>query len=190
MKNVFIVALAVLASCTDAVKTDKESVATDTVETIADIKSPIKDTIVKNESSVEAIRAAVQAINQQTLQVQDFKWKESSCADVGTIRYYLDGEEIKKVIETGFIGDGGWTKEYYYNKGKFIFSFEQYIGGPAGLPADTNEVRIYMNADTLILQRKNSENIENASKKLTANSREYRILRALKTKDFGAALCN
>ncbi|RYY49556.1 MAG: hypothetical protein EOO06_06830 [Chitinophagaceae bacterium] len=179
-------------SCREQTSTDHKTSESDTTTIIRDTtaaKPPIEKGLT-NEDKVAAIRSAVQEINSKNLLVKNFNWSEPSCADVGTIAYYLDREEIVKVIETGFIGDGGWTKEYYYNKGKFIFSFEQNIGGPAGLPADTNELRIYMDADTLVLQRKNKDYLEDVSKTLNASSREYRILKALQTKKFGAALCN
>jgi len=190
MKNILFGSLLFLFSCTDSSKTETVSTSSDTVLSIDTPVDILPDTVIRNESKVESIRSIVQSINEQNLLVQTFTWNEPSCADAGTIRYFLNGDEIVKVVETGFIGDGGWTKEYYYNKGKFIFSYDQYIGGPAGMPLDTNEVRIYMDADTLVLQRKNQDIVKGASKKITARSREYRILTALKTKDFGAALCN
>ncbi|RYD76826.1 MAG: hypothetical protein EOP53_13990 [Sphingobacteriales bacterium] len=192
MKNLLFLGSFFFFSC-------QQKMENETTETKADSSFTINDSLppgptpghrLTNEDKVAAIRDIVQHINAQTLHVKNFNWSEPSCADVGTIAYYLDKEEIVKVIETGFIGDGGWTKEYYYDKGKFIFSYEKNIGGPAGLPADSNELRIYMDADTLVLQRKNKEYLEDVSKNLTASSREYRILKALETKKFGAALCN
>lgn len=190
MKNILFAVLVFSAACTQNSKTETASSSTDSIVSTSPVAEKPGDTIIKSASKVEQIRAKVQDINNQKLLVQNFNWANPNCADQGTIRYFLDGDEIVKVIETGFIGDGGWTKEYYYADGKFIFSFDQYIGGPAGMPLDTNEVRIYMDADTLVLQRKNSDNVPGASKKLTARSREYRILKALETKDFGNVLCN
>lgn len=191
-KNIWIGLTILLFSCQQNNNHESTTTTADSSLVITDHAppQPPADTVLTNEGKVAAIRAAVQDINARTLLVKNFNWSEPSCADVGTIAYYLDKDEIVKVIETGFIGDGGWTKEYYYNNGKFIFSFVQNIGGPAGLPADTNELRVYMDADTLVLQRKNKEYLENMPRKLTPSSREYRILKALETKKFGAALCN
>jgi hypothetical protein len=190
MKYFLILTVAVLLSCNENVKTETNTTLTDSGSTTITAPPVVEDSEITNESKVEAIRAAVQSINNETLLVQTFNWSHPSCADVGTIRYFLKDDEIKKVVETGFIGDGGWTKEYYYDKGKFIFSFDQYIGGPAGMPHDTNEVRIYVDADTLVLQRKDDKIVKGVSKDLNPASREYRILEALKTKNFGAALCD
>lgn len=189
MKNIFLPAIFLFFSCTQTAKKEISRPAADS-NLLKTTPPPASDSVISDEGKIAVIRAAVQHINSQVLQVQTFNWSWPSCADVGTISYYLDNNDIVKVIETGFIGDGGWTKEYYYDKGKFIFSFEQNIGGPAGLPADTNEMRIYMDEDTLVLQKKNQTDLPDAQKKLTASSREYRILKALKNKNFGEALCN
>ncbi|MBC7935052.1 MAG: hypothetical protein H7Y86_06805 [Rhizobacter sp.] len=190
MKNLLVLSCIYLFSCNPATETKIDATFVDSGFKQKGTAVEDADTALTADSKVAAIRTAVQAINSQTLQVQSFNWSEPSCADVGTITYYLNNDEIVKVIETGFIGDGGWIQEYYYSKGKFIFSFEQNIGGPAGLPADTNEMRIYMNADTLVLQKKNKKDLDDVSKKLTPASREYRILKAWKDKNFGEVLCN
>jgi hypothetical protein len=176
MKYLFIIAVLFLLACNEKTKTSSDTVYTDSSSTVSTPPPVVKNSIITNESKVIAIRAAVQAINNETLLVQTFNWKESSCADVGTIRYFLKDDEIKKVVETGFSGDGGWTKEYYYDQGKFIFSYDRYIGGPAGLPYDTIDVRIYVDADTLVLQRKDDKIVKDVPKNLTPASREYRIL--------------
>jgi len=188
MKNYLIILIVFFISCTQKKEEEASTIKTDSVVSVNPV--PAEARVLTNEDKIAEIRKAVQHINTLVLLVKDFKWTEPSCADVGTIAYYLNNDTIVKVTETGFIGDGGWTKEYYYNQGKFIFSFEQNIGGPAGLPADTNEMRIYADADTLVLQRKNKDYLEDVSKKFTASSREYRVLKALKDKNFGQVLCN
>lgn len=150
---------------------------------------PATDSVINDEAKIASIRAAVQNINTQTLQEQTFNWSWPNCADEGTISYYLNNKEIVKVIESGFIGDGSWTKEYYYTDGKFIFSFEQMIGGAAAMKADTNEIRLYADNDTLVLQKKNKTYLEDGPKRWTAASMEYKILKALKQKNFGEVLC-
>src|SRR5690349_16718887 len=124
MKNIILASLLFLAACSDA--TEKETVSSTTDTTVIPSTPPSlpeRDTVLTDESNITSIRSRVESINNQKLLVQTFNWGEPSCADVGTIRYFLNGDEIVKVIETGFVGDGGWTKEYYYDKGRFIFSY-------------------------------------------------------------------
>ena len=139
---------------------------------------------------IQNIRNRVQAINSMNLLVQTFDWSEPGCSDQGKISFYLNKDSIAKITETGFIGDGGWTKEYYYYQGKYIFSFMQSIGGPAGMPVDTSEVREYVNNDTLVLLKRNNESHTDIKEKWNAGSKEYRLLKTLKNKNFGAVLCN
>lgn len=139
---------------------------------------------------VAAIRAEVQRINSMKVMVQSFNWSEDGCVEGGKINYYFNNDSIVKATESGFIGDGGWIKEYYYSNGKFIFSFMQYIGGPAAMPVDTSEIRMYVHNDTLVLQRRNSDYMDDLTKKYDSNSVEYRILAAYKDKNFANVFCN
>lgn len=189
MKYMLLAAAILTFSCTESTKTGSNISATDTTSVVADNPKPVIDTVVKDESAIGSIRAAVQAINSQTLQVQTFNWRRSSCADEASIRFFLDGGEIRKIVETGFIGDGGWVTEYYYNKGKFIFSYMQHIGGPAGMPVDTSEIRKYVDDDTLVLMIKNKESHTDIKQKFSGNSKEYKLLRSLKNKDYAEVLC-
>src|SRR6478672_6722599 len=105
MKNILFGSLLFLFSCTDSSKTETVSTSSDTVLSIDTPVDILPDTVIRNESKVESIRSIVQSINEQNLLVQTFTWNEPSCADAGTIRYFLNGDEIVKVVETGFIGD-------------------------------------------------------------------------------------
>ncbi len=139
---------------------------------------------------VAEIRNEVHRINKMNVLVQSFNWSEDGCVEGGKVNYYLNNDSIVKVTESGFIGDGGWIKEYYYSKGKFIFSFMQHIGGPAAMPVDTSEIRIYADNDTLVLKKRNNDYMDDLSQKFGSNSVEYKILSAYKDKNFAKVFCN
>ena len=190
MKLMYLFIATFMFSCTQTTKTETGSAVTDSISLVTPPTVEPKDTLIKNETTIESIRAAVQNINNKTLQVQTFNWSAPACADEGTIRYFLDGETINKVVETGFIGDGGWVKEYYYQDGSFIFSYMRHIGGAAGMPVDTSEIREYVHADTLVLLIRNKELHDDIKQKFNNKSREYKLLASLKNKDFAKVLCN
>ncbi|MFT3980285.1 MAG: hypothetical protein QM687_07440 [Ferruginibacter sp.] len=151
---------------------------------------PATDSVVKDEDVIQSIRSKVQGINNMSLLVQTFDWSSPGCAEEGKISFYLNKDSIVKIIESGFIGDGGWTKEYYYDRGKFIFSFMQNIGGPASMPVDTSEVREYVNNDTLVLLKRNSEAHTGLKQKWNSQSTEYKLLRSFKNRDYAKVLCS
>lgn len=152
--------------------------------------TPVTGSTLKDEDVIQTIRNNVQAINNMNLLVETFDWSEPGCSDQGKISYYFNKDSIVKIVESGFIGDGGWTKEYYYYQGKYIFSFMQSIGGPAAMPVDTSEIREYVNSDTLVLLKRNNENHADIKEKWSANSTEYKLLNAFRRKNFGEILCN
>ena len=163
-----------------------------TVQTISDTITGTPEVAKPEEvplDKVAAIRTEVERINQMKLLVESFSWREDGCVDEGKVNYYLNNDTIVKVTESGFIGDGGWTKAYYYKNGKFIFSFMQSIGGPAGMPVDTSEIRMYADHDTLVLQKRNDKSFNDLSEKFTNSSTEYRLLNAYKSKNFAAVFC-
>ena len=164
------------------------------ITTPATVDTPVttvnKEALPVPEDKVASIRAAVQRINSMNLLVQSFSWSEDGCVEGGKVNYYLNNDSIVKVTESGFIGDGGWVKEYYYSKGKFIFSFMQHIGGPAAMPVDTSEIRIYADNDTLVLKKRNNEYMDDLSQKFNSRSVEYKILSAYKDKNFAKVFCN
>ena len=143
------------------------------------------------DSAIVYIRTAFQQINAAPLTHKDFKWTADNCNNDGTATYYFaSNNEIVKVVETGAIGDGSWTTAYYYQGGKFIFSLQTDIGGPAIGPVDTISVRKYVYADKVIRTIENDNYTTPADSLLTATSKEYRILSAFKSKDFGSAFCD
>lgn len=189
MKKIVFFLLILSAACNQQATNETIPASTDSglVKTAAE---PPPKTTLTNEDKIIAIRAEVQRINQMNLLVKSFNWSEDGCVEGGKVNYYFNNDTIVKVAESGFIGDGGWTKEYYYSKGKFIFSFMQHIGGPAAMPVDTSEIRMYADNDTLVLQKRNNDSFDDLTKKYNPGSLEYRILAAYKDKNFAKVFCN
>lgn len=190
MKNVFLGILILLVSCNQQETNETVTAQLDSNNVVAPSAETTKPAILTNEDKVISIRAEVQRINSLKLLVQTFNWSEDGCVEGGKVNYYMYNDTIVKVVESGFIGDGGWTKEYYYSKGKFIFSFMQHIGGPAAMPIDTSEIRMYADNDTLVLQKRNNDSFDDLTKKYNANSVEYKILKAYKDKNFAKVFCD
>lgn len=191
MKNIIALLAILIISCNASETKETTAVTTDTgniSKTPADL--PVTSPVFTNEEKVIAIRAEVQRINNMKLLVKSFDWNQDGCVEGGKVHYYLNNDTIVKVTESGFIGDGGWTKAYYYSKGKFIFSFMQHIGGPAAMPVDTSEIRMYADNDTLVLQKRNNDSFDDLTKKYNSRSVEYRILEAYNDKNFAKVFCN
>lgn len=143
------------------------------------------------DSAVSRIRMVFQQINEATLTSKNFDWTEPNCVDEGTATYMFNSKgKIVKVVETGFIGDGSWTNTYYYQDGKFIFSLQRDIGGPAIGPVDTVEQRKYVYENKVIRTMENERYTTPTDSVLTPASKEYKILEAYKSKQFGAAFCS
>jgi hypothetical protein len=146
---------------------------------------------IPTDSAIRLIRTAFEQINAAPLQHKDFKWTADNCNADGTATYYLTGNnEIVKVVETGAIGDGSWTTAYYYQQGRFLFSLTTDIGGPAIGPVDTMTIRKYVYNNKVIRTIENDTYTSTADSLLTPASKEYRILEAFKSKNFGAAFCD
>ena len=159
-------------------------------DTVQMMKNGPASDSVSTDSAITRIRAAFQQINTAPLKSQKFKWEATNCNNDGTATYYLTNKnEIVKVVETGVIGDGSWTTAYYYQEGRFIFSLQTDIGGPAIGPVDTIIIRKYVYADKVIRSISNKPYTATEDGVLTAASKEYKILAAYKSKDFGAAFC-
>lgn len=189
MKHIlFSLATGFILSCNS--RTTEQVVSYNSDSNITRNDLPTADSTIKDEDIIQTIRNNVQTINNMNLLVETFDWSEPGCSEQGKISYYFNKDSIVKIVESGFIGDGGWTKEYYYYQGKYIFSFMQSIGGPAAMPVDTSEIREYVNSDTLVLLRRNNEAHTGIKQKWSSNSTEYRLLNAFKRKNFGEILCN
>lgn len=141
-------------------------------------------------SAIKEIRAEYTRINALPLTKERFNWEADGCVEGGVITYFFHDGKILKVVESGAIGDGSWVTEYYYKNGRFIFSYDVLIGGPAEGPETKKELRTYVSNDTVVQSLENKTIIEPIEKVLSATSKPYKILKAYQTKDFEAALCN
>ena len=145
---------------------------------------------ITTDSAIAFIRNTFQQINAAPLQSRSFSWTADDCNADGTAIYYLTASnEIVKVVETGAIGDGSWTTAYYYKNGHFIFSLQTDIGGPAVGPVDTTTIRKYVYENKVIRTLENNVYATTADSVLTPASKEYKILEAYKSKNFGTAFC-
>ena len=141
------------------------------------------------ETDIAAIRASFKKINALSLKQVPFKYESEGCVEDGIVQYYLKDNEIVKIIESGSIGDGSWKNEYYYESGKFIFSYEMIVGSSADGQESKSEYRIYVK-DGAVIRYMEDQKI------LAADSRVSRtmviagkLLKAYTAKNFAAVLC-
>lgn len=142
------------------------------------------------DSDIAAIRTAYIRINTLSLKPEIFKFESSGCVEDGKVTYFHSSNDVLKVIFSGSIGDGSWTTEYYFNSGKLIFCYDKLIGGPAEGKVTTTEYRLYVKADRPIKCLKNKRTIQPDGKATETVKTAYKLLKAHKTKDFAAALCD
>jgi hypothetical protein len=139
------------------------------------------------EKKIADIRREYNFINSQPLSKQSFGFE---CDVKDTIHYYLyQGRIVKIVINWGFIGDGKSLHEYYYKDDKVFFVYKKHTGYGPGAGETIFEQRGYFDADKNIRYMENQAVTKCVSCVLGPDAREYKALRAFKTKDFGAALC-
>ena len=141
-------------------------------------------------SAISEIRAAYQKINSLPLKKEKFTYEAQGCVEDGIVTYYLSGKSILKITESGSIGDGSWTNEYYYQSGKVIFCFEAITGGPAIGKVTTTEHRLYIKNDQPIRYMEDQKVIAASSAASELMRNAYKIFGAYLTKDFTSALCN
>ena len=141
-------------------------------------------------SDIAAIRTAYTSINTFSLKPQPFKFESPGCVEDGQITYFRSSDDILKVRYSGGIGDGSWTTEFYFNAGKLIFCYDKQIGGPAEGKAITTEYRLYVKADQPIRCMENKKIVQPDSKATETINAAYKLLKAYKTKNFKAALCD
>jgi len=141
------------------------------------------------EESIAAIRTEFKRINASALSTEEFQYDSAGCVDEGVVTYFLENQEIVKIVESGAIGDGSWTREFYYQSGKFIFCYEQIVGGPAEGPETKSEFRTYVKDDKVIRFMDDKKIIPPTSKATGQLSTAPRLLKAYRTKDFAKVLC-
>ncbi|MBW7871308.1 MAG: hypothetical protein H3C39_09625 [Flavobacteriia bacterium] len=137
------------------------------------------------EEIVLEIRKEFQRINKLNLTKKEYEWEGNGCGEF-TITYFLENGLIVKVVEKGWIGDGSWIKEYYYQNKEFIFSYEVFYPDYS----DKMEYRTYVKNNQTIKYMENQKVLPCETCSFNALSQEYKILEAYSTKDFSNALCN
>jgi len=142
------------------------------------------------DQTVSSIRAQFKKINSLSLTKEQFKYESAGCAEDGKVQYFLDKKEIVKVIESGSIGDGSWTTEYYYQAGKLIFKYDVIVGSSADGQDSKIEHRVYVNDGKVIRYMEDQKIIPADTEATKAITTAGNLLKAYTTKDFAGALCN
>lgn len=106
-------------------------------------KTAVKTTTA-SEADIKSIRAEFQKINTLKLNKEEINYEGISCAGDGHIQCFSQGQNIFKIIDAGAVGDGSWTTEYYFQDGKFFFSYEVAVGSSADGHDSRIEHRIYV----------------------------------------------
>jgi hypothetical protein len=141
------------------------------------------------EAEISGIRAEFKRINTLPLTKEQFNYDAAGCVDGGVVTYFFDKHQIVKITEAGSIGDGSWTREYYYQSGKFIFCYEMIIGGPAIGPETKSEYRTYVNNDQVIRYMEDKKILPAESKAKGEVVTAYKLVKAYTARDFEAVLC-
>lgn len=141
------------------------------------------------DASIAAIRAEFKRINALPLLTEEFQYEAASCVEDGVVAYFLDNQGIVKIVESGSIGDGSWTREYYYQSGKFIFCYEVIVGGPAEGPETKSEYRTYVKDDKVVRYMEDKKTVPANSKASGEVTTAYKLVKAYTTRDFAKVLC-
>lgn len=141
------------------------------------------------EASVAAIRAEFKRINAMALTTEEFQYDSAGCTEEGVVTYFIENQGIVKIVESGAIGDGSWTREFYYQSGKFIFCYEMIVGGPAEGPETKSEYRTYVKDDQVVRYMEDKKIIAADTKARAQVLTAYELIKAYTTKEFAKALC-
>jgi len=141
-------------------------------------------------AAIAAIRTAYKNINTASLSTEIFKYESAGCAEEGQVKYFFNQQkEIVKIVESGSIGDGSWSREFYFQSGKLIFSYESQIGGPAEGPDTKSEFRTYIKNDQVLRFMEDKNIVPSGEKSADALKASYKLIKAYATKKFAEALC-
>lgn len=138
------------------------------------------------EEIVLEIRKEFQRINKLNLTKKEYEWDEDDCGEF-IITYFLENNQIVKIVEEGWFGDSSWTNEYYYQNGKLFFIYTE---SEDSLGSTRYEFRTYVENNQTIKYMENQKVLPCETCSFNALSQEYKILEAYSTKDFSNALCN
>jgi len=141
-------------------------------------------------AAIAAIRTEYKNINTAPLTTAEFKYESAGCAEEGQVKYFFNQKkEIVKIVESGAIGDGSWSREFYFQSGKLIFSYETQIGGPAEGPDTKSEFRTYVKDDQVLRYMEDKNIVPAGEKSADALKASYKLIKAYTTRKFAEALC-
>lgn len=155
----------------------------------AQVALPVPAPTPSTEDIVAAIRKEFQRINKSKLTSKTFDWENAGCGH-GTITYFLLNNEIVKTVEHGS-ADGFWTKESYYQNGKFIFQYLHEESHPiAGPDTEILELRTYVYNDKVVRYMADTDIVPCVTCSYGPNSSEYLLLDAYDTGNIDDAICH
>jgi hypothetical protein len=141
------------------------------------------------ETDIAAIRATFKKINTLSLKQEQFRYESDGCVEGGIVQFYFHDNQIVKIIESGAIGDGSWKNEYYYESGKFIFSYESIVGSAAEGEVTKSEYRVYVK-DGAVIRYMQDQKIQKADSRVVRTlAIATKLPNTYITKDFAAVLC-
>lgn len=133
------------------------------------------------EIKVKGIKKAFFNINASKLQSKAFDYANKCGVQKATLTLYYKGSDVVKVTDLG-TGDGHkaaakWSYQYYYEKGKLIFAYQQITNNPNAQPTET---RRYYYGNKLIRKIEDNKTTDNDKESVTTKAPEYQ-LRSIKT---------
>jgi len=142
------------------------------------------------DAAIEEIRSVFKEINSKSLTKEHYTYEAPGCAEDGVVDYFLHKQQIVKVKESGSVGDGSWTTEYYYRNGDCIFIYESLIGGPANGKVQKSEYRVYIKGGRVIRFMNDQQIIPADSKAGELTETAIKLWKSHTAKNFAEVLCN
>lgn len=142
------------------------------------------------EAQIKAIRRVYQQIQAAPLTLADSVNVEvAGCINEGILRYYQDQGQIVKIVETGWIGDGGWTTEFYFDHGHYVFGLDVMEGGPADGPDERLETRTYVADGRIIRSISTRDGKPDHDTTTVSPTTAARLYYAYTKRNFATAVC-
>jgi hypothetical protein len=128
------------------------------------------------EQKVTKIKKTFFDINASTLQSKAFNYANRCGVRKATIMLYYKGSDVVKVTDLG-TGDGSkaaakWSYQYYYEKGKLIFAYQQITNGLNDKPIET---RRYYLGNKLVRKIEDTKVTDNAKESIDDKAVEYQL---------------
>ncbi|MBB4807199.1 hypothetical protein HNP38_002503 [Chryseobacterium defluvii] len=140
-------------------------------------------------NNIQKIKKEVQYINDVAqLGVKVYPYSNKCGVTKAGISVYHKNDEVRKIKDTG-IGDGdkaasSWSYEYYYEKGKLIFSYEtrQYHDNEKNKET-REEIRQYFVDDRLVKQIENGKTTYPKNVFIQKNDARYQLRNITRASD-------